>query len=88
MAAANIDEYLGGHHVISADVEIPSVRLDDRPGCGRVNMKERSAAERVKDFELMECPMTLEEAQQEAGRCLRCDHFGFGIFKGGRVEKW
>lgn len=88
VAAANIDEYLGGHHVISADVEIPSVRLDDRPGCGRVNMKERSAAERVKDFELMECPMTLEEAQQEAGRCLRCDHFGFGIFKGGRVEKW
>ena len=51
-------------------------------------MKERSAAERVKDFDLMECPMTLEEAQQEAGRCLRCDHFGFGIFKGGRVERW
>ena len=29
-----------------------------------------------------------EEAMQEAGRCLRCDHFGYGIFKGGRVEKW
>jgi Uncharacterized conserved protein len=32
--------------------------------------------------------MTLEEAQQESSRCLRCDHFGYGIFKGGRVEKW
>ena len=23
---------------------------------------------------------------QEAGRCLRCDHFGYGIFKGGRDD--
>ena len=30
----------------------------------------------------------LEEAMQESSRCLRCDHFGYGIFKGGRVEKW
>ena len=36
----------------------------------------------------MECSMTDEEVAQEAGRCLRCDHFGYGIFKGGRVEKW
>ena len=32
--------------------------------------------------------MTPEEAQQEAGRCLRCDHFGYGIFKGGRNTEW
>ncbi len=27
--------------------------------------------------------MTCEEANQESRRCLRCDHFGFGVFKGG-----
>ena len=28
------------------------------------------------------------EVKQEADRCLRCDHFGFGIFKGGREKLW
>ncbi len=88
VAAANIDDYLGYHHTISADVEIPEVRLDDRKSCARVNMKERHASERAKDFQLIEQGMTLEEANQEARRCLRCDHFGFGCLKGGRVEKW
>ena len=88
VAAANIDEYLGYHHVISVDVQIPDVRQSNRPSCARVNMKERQPAQRAKDFELIECGMTCEEAMQEAGRCLRCDHFGFGILKGGRVEKW
>lgn len=88
VAAANIDEYLGYHHEITCDVEIPRVRLQDRPTCGRVNMKERDAAERAKDMNLIECGMTHQEACQEAGRCLRCDHFGFGVFKGGRVDKW
>ena len=32
--------------------------------------------------------MTEEEAHQETSRCLRCDHFGYGIFKGGRSSKW
>ena len=88
VAAANIDEYLGYHHVISTDVEIPEVRLNDRKSCARVNMKERQPSERAKDFEMIECGLTCEEAKQEAGRCLRCDHFGFGVLKGGRVEKW
>ena len=88
VAAANIDEYLGYNHRISVDVEIPRVRLDDRKSCARVNMKERQPSDRAKDFELIECGMTCEEAGQEARRCLRCDHFGFGILKGGRVEKW
>ena len=40
------------------------------------------------DFQCIECGMTLEEAQRESSRCLRCDHFGYGVFKGGREEKW
>ncbi len=88
VAAANIDEFLGYHHVISVDVKIPKVRMDTRKSCARVNMKERSVCERVKDFKLIECGMTEEEAMQESSRCLRCDKFGFGSFKGGRVEQW
>ncbi len=88
VAAANIDEFLGYHYVISTDVQIPKVRMDTRKSCARVNMKERSVCERVKDFQLIECGMTEEEAMQESRRCLRCDRFGFGSFKGGRVEQW
>lgn len=88
VVAANIDEYLGFHHEISCDVEIPEARLDDRPPCGRVNMTEREACERVCDFEGVENCMTEAEAKQESSRCLRCDHFGYGIFKGGRETIW
>lgn len=86
--AANIDEYLGFHHEIAVDVEIPHPGLADKPPCGRVNMTEREAGERKKDFEGVENCMTEAEACQEASRCLRCDHFGYGIFKGGRDTKW
>lgn len=88
VAAANIDEYLGFRHEISCDVDIPEPNLDDKTPCGRVNMTEREACERVHDFEGVENCMTECEAKQEAGRCLRCDHFGFGIFKGGRETLW
>ena len=88
VVAANIDEYLGYHHEITADVEIPEPKLEDKPACGRVNLTEREAGERIKDFEGIENCMTSKEACQEAGRCLRCDHFGYGIFKGGRATKW
>ena len=88
VAAANIDEYLGYRHEISCDVEIPEAHLDDRTPCGRVNLTEREASERVKDWEGCENCMTEKEAKQEAGRCLRCDHFGYGIFKGGREKIW
>ena len=88
VAAANIDEYLGFNHEIESDVKHAKIRFDDHKPCGRINMREREAAERVKDFGLMECPMSREEAHQESGRCLHCDHFGYGIFKGGRVAKW
>ena len=88
VAAANIDNYLGYNHHITVDVEIPEVSLRDHKYCGRVNLSERSAAERKDDFELMEEPMSTRAAQQEASRCLRCDHFGCGIFKGGRLREW
>jgi NADPH-dependent glutamate synthase beta subunit-like oxidoreductase len=88
VAAANIDEYLGYNHIITTDVKIPNPRLSDRLPCGRVNLRERDSYNRVKDFDLIEIGMTRQEADQESRRCLRCDHFGFGVFKGGRVEKW
>lgn len=88
VVAANIDEYLGYHHEISCDVDIPEAKLDDKIPCGRIDLTEREACERVCDFEAVENCMTENEARQEAGRCLRCDHFGYGIFKGGREELW
>ena len=51
VVAANIDEYLGFHHIISCDVEIPEPRLSDREPCGRVELTEREACSRVCDFE-------------------------------------
>ena len=88
VAAANIDYYLGFNHVITSDVEIPTPSLGDKRYCGRINMAEREPAERSHDFKLMELMMTEKESCQEAGRCLRCDHFGCGIFKGGRKTEW
>ncbi len=87
-AAANIDEYLGFHHEISVDVNIPQPRNEDKSATGRVQMKERAASSRGSDFEEMEIGMTRAECSQECSRCLRCDHFGMGSFRGGRIEKW
>lgn len=88
VAAANIDNYLGYNHMIKVDVKVPDPRIADRPACGRVTMAERDSNERKKDFDMVEIGMTCKEANQESSRCLRCDHFGYGIFKGGRVEQW
>lgn len=88
VAAANIDEYLGFHHVIECDALIPPANYADRPKCGRIQLKERETTKRNADFEPIEYGMSREEAQQECGRCLRCDHYGFGVFKGGRTTKW
>lgn len=52
--------------------------------CGRCERGEREAGERIHDWNLVEQGLTEEEARQEASRCLRCDHFGFGAFRGGR----
>ena len=87
-AAANIDEYLGGKHEIRVELDIPSASLRSLPAFGRVNGGERDAMERKCDFKDVECGMTKEGACQEASRCLRCDHFGYGAFREGRNVKW
>ena len=55
-AAANIDEYLGYHHPISCDVEIPEPMLNDKVPCGRVNLQEVEAWARKTNFEGIELP--------------------------------
>ncbi len=88
VAAANIDEYLGFNHVISCDVEIPSPDLSDKKPCGRIQLTEVEAAKRRTNFDPIENCMTKQEACQEAGRCLRCDRYGFSAVKGGRNFRW
>ena len=70
------------------DVDIPAPRLNNRDPHGRINTTEREACERRCDFEDIECGLTEEGAYTEASRCLRCDHYGYGIFRGGRNVKW
>lgn len=72
----------------TCDVEIPYAGYEDKIPCGRVEVAVRDAADRKKDFEPIEYGFSCEEACQESGRCLRCDHFGFGSFRGGREEQW
>lgn len=88
VAAANIDEYLGYHHEISCNIEIPVPELADKQPCGRIQMNEKEASQRKTSFDAFECGMTLQEACQEAGRCLRCDKFGMSSLKGGRTFRW
>lgn len=88
VAAANIDEYLGFDHKIETSIVIPDPVPHDAMPCGRINLRERPLVDRVRDFEKVECGMSAEEAKQEARRCMRCDHFGLGVFKGGRQLKW
>lgn len=87
-AAGNIDNYLGFHHEISSDVEIPQPKLNNKVPSGRIHLTEREACERKRDFDGIEHNMSLEEAMQESARCLRCDHFGCGMLRGGREERW
>ncbi|MBE5757239.1 MAG: FAD-dependent oxidoreductase [Clostridiales bacterium] len=88
VAANSIDKYLGFNTVLTVDIDIPNPPTTYMQQCGRINMKERPAEVRKEDFEIMEIPMTEQEAKQECGRCLRCDCFGFGSHKGGRTNKW
>lgn len=88
VAAGNIDNYLGFNHTVGFDVELPHVQFKGKTSCARCEMTEREASDRIGDFDLVEHGLTAEEAHQEAGRCLRCDHFGFGAFRGGRIDQW
>lgn len=88
VAAANIDEYLGYHHPVTCDVEIPEPILNDKVASGRVNLRESEACARKTNFDGVELPMSREEALREASRCLRCDRHGCGVLRGGRQELW
>ncbi|MBF0915254.1 MAG: glutamate synthase, partial [Atopobium sp.] len=88
VAAANIDHSLGCDHKVTLNVELPSLKIKGLRQCGRCEMKERESSERVHDWNLVEIGLTEEEAHQEASRCLRCDHFGYGAFRGGRNHQW
>ena len=86
VAARNIDDMLGFNHTLDCGVEAPLPVPNDRAAYGRVEVLERPARERKRDFDGVEVPMSTEEAMQECGRCLRCDHFGAGACEGGRIQ--
>ncbi len=86
VAAFNIDEYLGYHHKVACDVAAPDATPNQCIPTGRCEIEERDPFERREDFKHVECPMTDEEAQREASRCLRCDVYGCGCMEGGRGQ--
>ncbi len=86
VAAANIDEYLGYHHKISGKPEIPPAYPNPCIPTGRAELEQKDPFERKDNFDHVELSMTFEEAMREAGRCLRCDHYGCGAMEGGRGE--
>jgi len=88
VSAANIDKYLGFSHQITLDVGIPPAPHSHMTASGRVTSMERMAIERKCDFEIFEQTMSDEEMRQECSRCLRCDHFGMGTLRDGRVYQW
>ena len=85
VAAANIDAYLGFEHKIKTDVVVPPAHLTNAPPCGRVNLKSHCTPDCKGNFDLVVEGMSRKEADQESERCLRCDYFGFGSFRGGRT---
>ena len=86
VAAFNIDEYLGYHHKIADDTIIPAAYPNPCVPTGRAELMTKDPFERKTNFDDIEMPMTYEEAMRESGRCLRCDHYGCGVMKGGRGE--
>ena len=88
VAAANIDAYLRFEHKIKTDVVVPPAHLTNAPPCGRVNLKSHCTPDCKGNFDLVVEGMSRKEADQESERCLRCDYFGFGSFRGGRTGEW
>ena len=86
VAARNIDNFLGYDHKLDCGVDVPAPRPNNRTPTGRVNIAERPARARKHDFDAVEVEMSVEEASQECGRCLRCDFFGCGTQVGGRTQ--
>lgn len=84
-AAESIGRYLGHAPFVDEPLDIPD------PGaipssCGRSEMAERDPRERARSFAQAEKGLSCEAALQEAGRCLRCDRFGYGSFRGERAR--
>lgn len=78
-SAIVIDQYLGGDGDISEvliEKEAPSQHIGRVEGFGdlkRVNPEIMDVETRSKGFDAMEKPLTCEQAQCEASRCLQCD---------------
>ncbi len=87
-AARNIDTYLGFNHPIERDVELPPVNFKGLHSCARSEQIERGVEIRRHDFDMFEMGLSDEAAAQESSRCLRCDCYGFGAFRGGREDRW
>ncbi len=88
VAANNIDYFLGYDHQVHAGVEVPEPQMTNSPPCGRATLSMEFHDDLEGNFDLVSIGMTQEEVEQECGRCLRCDHFGFGSFRGGRKIQW
>ncbi len=86
VAAYNIDEYLGYRHKVHLEADIPPAYPNPCIPTGRAEIEEKDPFERRTNFDFVELSMTYEEAMREAGRCLRCDHYGCGAMEGGRGE--
>lgn len=87
VVAYNIDEYFGLRSKVRCNVEAPEAKENNRQPTGRANITERPAYLRKQDFDHVENAYTYEEAMQEAGRCLRCDHFGCGAMLDGTDDR-
>lgn len=88
VAADNIDSFLGYDHKIVTDIDVPHPHLTNAPACGRVNLTSRNIEQISDDFDIVSVGMSCQEVEQECGRCLRCDRFGYGLFRGGRKTEW
>lgn len=79
LAAEEIDRYLGGNGDISEKLleeEIPNPcigRIEGFANLKRVEPEMADEKERVANFDVIEKPLTCEQAKCEAQRCLQCD---------------
>ena len=56
--------------------------------CGRIDLSNVEIENVQGNFDLVTDGMSAEEVKQECSRCLRCDHFGYGVFRQGRNIEW
>lgn len=88
VAADNIDEFLGFDHKIKCDTLVPNPSLSNMGRCGRIDLSNVEIENVQGNFDLVTDGMSAEEVRQECSRCLRCDHFGYGVFRQGRNIEW